>query len=151
MPLEIDFVTNRVFPIAPLPDAPFAFRFATWRAGFGRLNATGENRLEQSPPCCKVCVPWRQGPDGMQVVRQHDYGLDSEDVARPNITKGTSKQIDSLLKQARAAVGNIDRKEETPAWNKIAPVCSHPQMLERPGERKQADRWVSPGSTHPTN
>jgi hypothetical protein len=24
-------------------------------------------------------------------------------------------------------------------------------MLERPGERKQADRWVSPGSTHPTN
>jgi hypothetical protein len=23
-------------------------------------------------------------------------------------------------------------------------------MLERPGKRKQADRWVSPDSTHPT-
>jgi len=86
----------------------------------------------------------------VQMVRQYDDRINRERMPRAHIAKCLPQQSDSLRKQACAAVGQGNREEEVSAGNQVAPVISHRRMLERPGRVKQADRWVSPGSTHPT-
>jgi hypothetical protein len=87
----------------------------------------------------------------VQMVRQYDDCIERERMPRPHIAKCFPQQTDSLRKQARAAVSQVNREEEASAGNEVAPIIRQRQMLERLGERKQANRWVSSDSTHPTS
>jgi hypothetical protein len=150
MPLEIALIPQGMFPVPPLPDAAFAFPLAAIRYPLACLDATREERLDQAPPRRIVCISRRQGPDSVQMVRQDHDRIERERMARPHIAKSFPQQTDSLRKQARAPVSQVNREEEASAGNEVPPIVRHRQMLERPSERKQADRWVSPGLTHPT-
>jgi hypothetical protein len=143
VPLEIAFISQSVFPISPLPDAAFVFAFAANRNSLACLDATREECLDQAPPRRVVRISWRQSPDSMQMVRQHDDRIEHKGMAHPYIAKCFPQQSHSLRKEPRAAVIQVNREEEASAGNEIAPIIRHGRMLKRSGGRKQADRWVS--------
>jgi hypothetical protein len=66
----------------------------------------------------------------MQVVRQHDDGIDRESVSRARVPKCASKLIDSIDEEIRPTVGEINGKKEAAAGNEIASIVRHPRILE---------------------
>ena len=70
--------------------------FATRGTSLARFDASGEHRLDQTPSRREIGVVGRQCPDAMEMVWQHDDGVDCERASRSDIAKRRSKQMDSL-------------------------------------------------------
>lgn len=142
MSFKITIVPQCVFPVPSLPNAAFAFGAATCRPSLTGFHSSREHCLDQPPAGREIRIARRQGPDGMEVVRQNGDGLNCKRVASSDGTKRGSKQIDSLREQLRLSVSEIDREEEAAAWNEVASVSSHRQMIERDAERwRSIDRF----------
>lgn len=53
---EVGFVTQRVLPVTPLPDATLAFGGAAFRDPLAAVQAVGECRFYEPPAQCKVGI-----------------------------------------------------------------------------------------------
>jgi hypothetical protein len=76
VPPIIVFVSNNMLPITPLPQATLG------AAGTARADAltgrdlAGKTRLDQAPASREIVIIRRQTPQTVQMIRQHDNGLD---------------------------------------------------------------------------
>jgi hypothetical protein len=59
------------------------------------------------------------------MIGQHDDRVERKRVPSAGIAKRRAQPIDLFGKQTASAVGQVDRKEESAAWNKAAPVVGH--------------------------
>ncbi len=137
VPLKVVLVPQRVFPVSPLPAAAFTFSFPAYRASLAHRDTAGKYRLEQAPARCRVRIAQRQGPNRVQMIRQHDNGVEHKRMFRPHVAKRFAQEIDLFHKQMRAAVGEIDGEKEAPAGYKVTPVVGHSNMIDNGGGRSQ--------------
>jgi hypothetical protein len=68
--LEIILIAQGMLPIAALPNASFSSAEAAPRDFFIVRKSTGELCLYEAPACSEIRIAVRQGPDGVQMVRQ---------------------------------------------------------------------------------
>lgn len=69
VPPVILFVSDRVFPESPLPNAGFPFCNLACRAGKSAPDRPRKAEFDLAPSLGIVAVPLRQGPDSMHMVR----------------------------------------------------------------------------------
>jgi hypothetical protein len=78
----------------------------------------------------EIVIAFGQCPDGVEVVRKDDDGVDGEGAACLDGLEGGPKGNDVLDKAGvLATIDEIDRKEEGAACNGMPPVVGH---QERP-------------------
>jgi len=76
VPGEVGIVADAVLPEAALPDAALPAFLTAGREGLFRHQGAGEVRLDQAPAQPVAGITRRQGTERMQVVGQHDDGVD---------------------------------------------------------------------------
>ena len=88
VPGPVVVVPDPVFPETSLPDAARALRHQPALAR--------ETRLDHLPSGRVIRISVRQRPEGMEVVRQDDHGINVERPLRPHSPKDFSQEIDLL-------------------------------------------------------
>jgi hypothetical protein len=82
VPPHVVLVTQPMFPVAMLPKAAMSLHPPTLRHHGGVAKTCPKlmrhASLDESPARRKVVVTGRQGPDGMQMIRQQDPAIDPE-------------------------------------------------------------------------
>ena len=122
MPSIIGVVADGVFPIATLPqDAAGIVLHRQLRAGLEK--PLGEHRLDAPPAVRKISVAALERQDGVQVLRQHDDGVDIKGPLRHCGAKGFPKGSDVRGQPGCPPVGKRDGDEEGAAWNKVAAIA----------------------------
>ena len=144
MTREISLVAQRVLPKAPLPDATLAFADAAGRTLLASGHHLGEFRFNQAPARGEISIPRRQCPDAMQVFGEYNDCVHRKRMMIRDEPKRRSKRSELICEELRAAVGEVDRKEKTPAGNDVAPVVCHRRKIECRGAPMQSNRRVSP-------
>src|SRR5690606_22710800 len=76
MSLEIIIIANKVLPVTALPNTALALALPTGRYAFVARQCPGEFGLDQAPAQREIEVAERKGAQGMQMIGQHDYGVD---------------------------------------------------------------------------
>lgn len=84
MCIEISFVTDQVFPEAPLPNGAFASFLPRGIAPLRLGYSMREPRLDQTPAQREIRVAFRQFDHAMQMIRQYNPTMDTQ----PWIVKG---------------------------------------------------------------
>jgi len=85
---EIVLVRNGMFPEAALPNALFAFCAATLALKGSPICldvGARECLFDQAPSCGEIEIPFRQGPDCVQVVRKNDVGVQLKRMTRTDL------------------------------------------------------------------
>ena len=122
MARQIVFVSNQVFPIAPLPNTLLSLVNIAGRAkGRGRKTA-GESALYEIPSRREIGVVRWERPDGMQVVGKDANG-NRPKWARPLYGPvGLPQPIDLAHQQIACPVRERHCEEVRPAGDKHAPI-----------------------------
>jgi hypothetical protein len=130
VPGKVAIITDRVFPIAPLPQRKLAVCMAL--NGRSRGNqAAAEMSLDATPTTGEIGVPLRQGKNGMEVVRQDHDRVDGKGSLASRDTKRRPKRGDVIHKRCGPAVGERHREEIGSAFDEIASVSDHLGMIPR--------------------
>lgn len=112
VPFKIAIITNEMLPIPSLPDAQFSGIAADFRQVFGSRPVPRDLALQQTPEGAETAVAGRQGPDAMQMIRQHDPGTDPEPVTLPDVPDGLAQHVDFPHQQIIApGLQQIHREE----------------------------------------
>ena len=120
-------VTDHVFPKPLLPHTaasipPAGIRDGTFPAAKPQPSF-GKRLLYDGKPPGKIAVTFRQRPQGMQVVRQKDHGVDGKRMlaaaGRQTLPQQPARPL--ITQKPRAAVRN-EREEERPTGNISAPI-----------------------------
>ena len=74
----ISAIPNPVLPIAPLPDAALALDLVADADPFAFRQAPAEPGLDQPPAGREIGIALGQGPDRVEMVRQHHHRVDAE-------------------------------------------------------------------------
>lgn len=98
MAIKIVFISNRVFPKAPLPQAVLTARI------FRHLNALFFNQaskpvLDTPPSSGVIRISYGQGPYSVQVLRQNDNCIDGKGALASSIAQSPSQKIDMLYQE----------------------------------------------------
>lgn len=109
---KVGLVTDMPLPEPALPDSPFLPGLVAWTKR-PQGQAAREPRLDQPPPHRIVRVALGQGPDRMQMVRQHHPGIDLDGPfgARPpnRVSQGADMSTKSQdLLSAKATAKNTE-------------------------------------------
>ena len=108
-------------PIATLPNA--ASTLAARLAESVRPPAGhGRTLLDEPPAHGEIGCALRQCPDRMQMVGQHDNGIDREGIVPSRVTESGAEQVDVFGQQAQTSLGQIDREEITAASDAMTPI-----------------------------
>jgi hypothetical protein len=91
-----------MLPEPALPDAAFSALPSHDGQPFYRRQTAHEEELDQTPPHRKIVIARRQRPDGVQVLRQHDPGIDGERPGSPNTSNRVAQKVDALCQQSIA-------------------------------------------------
>ena len=95
----IGFVADQVFPETALPDAALVAGNANGAAPLAFRKRLREPALDQSPARREIAIAWRQPPDRMQMIGQHDERGNFEAVGLPRRGDGLAQISDMLDKQ----------------------------------------------------
>lgn len=93
-----------MFPEAALPDGALALVYSGKRALLGVGYVRREERFDGVPAGRIVGVARRQGPDAVQVVGEHDEGVDVERCACVGGADGLAEGVDFVGEQVTAAI-----------------------------------------------
>jgi hypothetical protein len=66
---KIDFIANRMLPIASLPDTAFAFAGTTAGDRLVDVKLAGERRFDKPPARREIRIALRQRPDRVEMIR----------------------------------------------------------------------------------
>lgn len=83
-----------MFPKAPLPDAALPMPQARIEAPLAIGQAAGEDRLDDSPAGREIVIARRQGPNAVEMIREHNPGVDRERSAPACQTNGLPQLTD---------------------------------------------------------
>jgi hypothetical protein len=131
MALEVPFIANDMFPEPPLPDSALALLLSARRQPFACGNSAREARLDSLPAAGEVRIAQRQRPEAVQMIGQHDDGVDRKGSVPANNGEGGAKFTDVLGQQPAAAFEQRDREEERATRHERAEVAGHIGILPR--------------------
>src|ERR1700694_2364995 len=114
MAAVIRLVPDKVFPKSPLPDTALAACLAHIAQALSLRQRLRESRLDQLPSQGKISVSRRQRPYRVDMIRQHDNGIDNESVAATRPLHRIAQTIDAIDKQGVSTLKEIDRKDPAP-------------------------------------
>jgi hypothetical protein len=101
-----------VLPEATLPDAAFSCYPSDGGQPFRRRQATREERLYHTPSGREVVIADGKRPYGVQVVGQHDPGIDDERARTSNAPNRIAQHVDAFVEESIAtALQEIDGEE----------------------------------------
>lgn len=119
----IPLIADCMLPEAPLPDTPLAPRRAHKRTPFGFRKLPREPRLDESPTIGEIGIAGRQGPDAMQMIRQHHPTIDHKRPATADIPYHRAQQIDMPDQSiVRETLQQIGREEITATGNAVTAI-----------------------------
>ena len=123
--IEVIFIADEMFPIAPLPNPAFSARSPYVAPRFRRREGFREMAFDQTPAGWKIAIPRRQCPNGVEVLRQHDPSIDVEGEPPLDLGGCFSKRVDMIDQQAAIAILKIDREEPATTGNEQAAIIRH--------------------------
>ena len=121
----IAIIVDRVFPVAALPNAEFAFAKSGSQYPIAIGQRSGERGFDSSPAVGEVAVAQGKGPQAMHMVRQHDPGVDVKGRLPAHGAHCFAKRVDLRHQQAGAAVAQVHREEIGGTRDPIASVIRH--------------------------
>ena len=83
----IQVIADRVFPISPLPDVPFAFGDSHGGLPLGLRYRFRKRDLDRFPTGGVVNIARRQRPDTVHVIRQHHPAIDMKRTCYANLSQ----------------------------------------------------------------
>src|SRR5262249_35451208 len=117
--------SDQMLPEAALPDTPLTARPADFAQPLRLRDRRREYDFDQSPPRGKVRVAFRQSPDRMKVVGQHDECVDVEWVPLARAARGLTQGLDVVGQKTAAPIEEISGKNPPPAGDKDSPIIGH--------------------------
>jgi hypothetical protein len=129
----VSFVADHVFPEPPLPEAAFALGRLARGSAHLQADGMGKPRLDLPPPGRIVRVPFRQGPDRMQMVRQNHHRIAPDRVLRRRPRIGGPQQRDMVSQDGPPATGKVDGEEIAGSGNPDAAVARHADSVRQDG------------------
>lgn len=108
-------VPNRVLPESVLPDASRA----------RDSNAAAEAAFDETPTGRIVGIAFRQCPECVQVIGQHDHGVDGEWPHGAHRCNALAKYSDMVDERACAAISQRDSEEIRAARHAVPAVVNH--------------------------
>jgi hypothetical protein len=111
MSAQVVLVDDAALPETTLPDAALATRDLAWTQHAFVRNAPGERRLQARSSSCIVGIAVRQGPNAMEMVRQHCDRDEVEWQCRPGFAKREAKRLDVRSQDAITTMRKIHREE----------------------------------------
>jgi hypothetical protein len=124
VPSQIFFVTDRVLPETSLPQSIFSAPVALIVEPLGD-DVPRKKAFDALPSSGKIRVIVWKGHDDMQMIRQHDDGIDRERMLTPRDPKGAAQQSDVFDENRRPAIGQRGGEEKRPACYKISSIENH--------------------------
>jgi hypothetical protein len=121
----ISFVSDQVLQKSALPNSAFAARLPHATQGFALWYRSCEVRLDQPPSQGKVCIAGRQAPHCVEMVRQHDEGVNAEGIALQSPLRSVAKGVDPLRQDRAASVEQIDGEEPAAGRHQCASIIGH--------------------------
>lgn len=107
----VGFIADQVLPEPSLPDTAFVARDTRIAAPILFWQRPCKPALDQPPPHREVAIVWRQGPDPMQMIRQHDEGIDRERIVAPRRGNGPrNRAIWSTSRDRRRSIAFTVKK-----------------------------------------
>ena len=126
----IPLIADRMLPKAPLPDTPLAPRRPDKRTPFRFRKLSCEPRLDEPPTIGEIEIPRRQGPDTMQMIRQHHPAIDHKRPAAADIPHHRAQHIDMPDQSViRETLQQVDREEITATGNAVTAVIGQGSFL----------------------
>jgi hypothetical protein len=133
--LEVRIISNSVLPEPPLPDSRFAPPDLAPRPQLRRRQLAGESAFDLAPASREIGISRRQGPNGVEMVRQDADGIRCERQAHLNRTINFPQGLDMLDKQLARSVKERNGEEEYPAFEPWAPISRHQRIVAREPHR----------------
>jgi hypothetical protein len=130
--LEIAIVTDGVLPKPTLPKRSFGVCPPSERRS-RRNDCIGEATFDQAPSHGEVGVAVRQSHDDVEVMRQHDDGVDVEGVASPDQSYGSAQRREVIDQHTRHSISEGRSDEKRAAGKKIPSIAD--MSREYPGFR----------------
>jgi hypothetical protein len=129
---QINVVTNRMFPVASLPDAPLTARTPDRRAIFRFRHAATEIRLDAAPPRRVIGIAFGQAPDAMQMLGQ-DHPCDhGKRPTRPLQRNAVSQAVEVCRQQVVVApLQQVHGEEPCTAMRPVGSVVWHAEKHAR--------------------
>jgi hypothetical protein len=131
MPRKVAVIADRVLPKSPLPKREIAI----WPALHikASLNqCVAEMPLDPPPPARKICVIRWQREDGAQMIRENHDSVDRKWPCAASRAECRTQRAYVVHKSVRTPVSEGDRKEVSPARNKVASISDHFQQSTPP-------------------
>jgi hypothetical protein len=120
VPLPIFFISYAMLPEAALPYIFFSWTIAICTNTFGYVF------LNFAPSSRKINIILRHPPNAMQMIGQHDNGIDYKRAMRHNLMKCGSQQSDIFRDgENRSAVVSYYSEEVNSAGDEETPIIAH--------------------------
>ncbi|OKO78388.1 hypothetical protein AC629_30545 [Bradyrhizobium sp. NAS80.1] len=148
MAREIVFVTNRVLPIAPLPQNQLSVGVAGY-VYTGMKQGTAEMPLDPAPASREVGIIQRKFHDGVQMIRKDHYCIELERALLPSSPKGIAQGENLLDQDARPAVEKRHSEKVRAARKTISAIQNHRLDLSRISLRSSGLRYSTSIITRP--
>jgi hypothetical protein len=121
MSLEIQIVTDRMLPESTLPQRNLSI------PATGNLRSRPDDRVRKSAfdeaqSDRIVGIPFRQGHDNVNVVRQDHDRIDHERMRCASLLDGRAERLDVVDQRRRGSIRERDGEEERAARNEITTV-----------------------------
>jgi hypothetical protein len=110
--LEVRIISDCVLPKPSLPESRFAPLYLTLRPQLRRRQLAGESAFDLAPAFREIGIAGRQGPNGMEMVRQDADGVRCERQALLNLTINLPQALDMLDKQLARPIKKRNGEKE---------------------------------------
>src|SRR5262245_62387371 len=122
-------VSDQVFPEATLPDAALAARATNLAQLLDPRDGFRELDLDQSPARRKVGVTLGQGPDGVEMIRQHDESVDMKWMTLACAARRFAQRLDLVGQKRAAPIEQVGGEEPAASGDKRATIVGHTRRL----------------------
>src|SRR5436309_14651733 len=121
----IRFVPDQMLPESPLPYPAFVASDPNGTEPFQLRQRSRKAALDEPPAAGEIGITRRQGPDSMQMIWEHDHGVNPERKFLPRPGDHVAQGTDMFDQQSFSPVQQIDRNEPAAAWNDCATIIGH--------------------------
>lgn len=130
-----------MFPESSLPDTALTPFLSAYRQPFTGRHGTREACLDGLPTGGEVRIARRQRPETMQMIRQHDDGVDRKWFVAAHGGESRAQFAAMLGQQTAAAFQQRNREKERAARHERTDVAWHVRILPRARNRRDALRF----------
>jgi hypothetical protein len=118
-------IADHVLPESALPKTGLALFHHASRPRTAQPRRMGEPGLDLLPATREVGIPRRQGPDGVDMVRQDHHGPAIDRMLGSRHAVGLAQKVDVVDQRAVAFLGQVDREEISSSRDAQSAVVRH--------------------------